>query len=115
MDILRIFIPRLAVTIIFPTCKNTWIWTRAGWKSCIIIPQYNLSEKFDTSAWKTNRNKRNIKEKKIRNMYQNAFFPCLQRIIMRKSKREEQKTNVWSAKRYNSQRKKIFTALFKIC
>ena len=32
-------------------------------KSCIIIPQYNLSEKFDTFAWETNCNMRNIRKK----------------------------------------------------
>ena len=31
---------------------------------------------------------------KFRNMSQNAFFPCLQEIKMRRSKREEQKTDV---------------------
>jgi len=29
----------------------------------------------------------------------NAFFPCLQEIRMRRSKREEQKTDVWSDKK----------------
>ena len=32
-------------------------------------------------------------------MCQNAFFPCLQEIIMCRSKREEQKTDVWSDKK----------------
>ena len=32
--------------------------------------------------------------KKIRYMSQNAFFPCLQGIGMRRSKREDQKTDV---------------------
>ena len=31
--------------------NNSWMKS-----SCIIIPQYHLSEKFDTSAWKTNVN-----------------------------------------------------------
>ena len=33
-------------------------------------------------------------EQIVRNMRQNAFFPCLQEIRMRKSKREEQQTDV---------------------
>ena len=35
----------------------------------------------------------------IRNMCQNAFFPCLQGIKMRRSKRKEQKTDVWPDKK----------------
>ena len=57
-----------------------------------MIPQHNLSEKFDISAQKTNGNMRNIREKE--NMCQYAFFPCVQGIRMRRSEREEQKTDV---------------------
>ena len=40
-----------------------------------------------------------LERKKIRNMCQNAFSPCLQGIRMRRSEREEQKTDVGSAKK----------------
>ena len=41
-------------------------------------------------------NMRNIREKQKQdlNMYQNAYFPCLQGIRMRRSTREEHKTDV---------------------
>ena len=48
----------------FLTCKNIKKLTIAEWKgSCIIIPQYNLSGKFETSACKTSSNMCNIREK----------------------------------------------------
>ena len=46
--------------------------------------------------------------KKSRNMCQNAFFPCLQGIRILGSKREEQKTDVWSAKKKIHQSEKKF-------
>ena len=47
--------------------------------------------------------------KKSRNMCQNAFFPCLQGIRILGSKREEQKTDVWSAKKFTAHFKILFT------
>ena len=37
----------------------------------------------------------NIREKQSRNMYQNSYFLCLQGIRMPRSKKEEQKTDIW--------------------
>ena len=42
---------------------------------------------------------RNIREKENQKYVQNVFFPCLQGIRMRRSEREEQKTDVGSAKK----------------
>ena len=51
--------------------------------------------------------------KKIRNMFQNAFFPCLQGIRISRSKREEQKTYVSSAKKKIQQSEKKIHCFFK--
>ena len=40
-------------------------------------------------------------------MCQNAFFPCPQEIRMRRSKREEQKTDVWSDKKEDMTKLKL--------
>ena len=49
-------------------------------------------------------------------MCQNAFFPCLQETRMRRSKKEEQKIDVWSDKKEDTMvEQKKFTALFKFC
>ena len=49
----------------FLTCKNIKNEQQLNEKAaaCIIIPQYNLSEKFESSACKTNSNMCNIREK----------------------------------------------------
>ena len=47
-------------------------------------------------------------------MCKNVFYSCLQGIRMRRSQREEQKTEVWSAKTKIQQLEKKYTALFKI-
>jgi len=47
-------------------------------------------------------------------MCQNVFFPYLQGIRISRYKREEQKTDAWSAKKKIKQSEKKITALFKI-
>ena len=80
--------------------------TTVGWTCCVIHPQHNLSEKFDIYAWNTQSIKGNIRQKKSIIMCQNAFFQCLQEIKMLRSKKEEQKTDVWSAKKMIQQSQK---------
>ena len=55
----------------------------------------------------------NIREKENRKC-QNAFFPYLQGIRIRRYKREEQKTDAWSVKKKIKQSEKKITALLKI-
>ena len=60
-----------------------------------------------------------LKNSMNKNMCQNACFPCLQETRMRRSKREEQKTDVDDQikRRYNSRRTKnslLFLNLLKI-
>ena len=45
----------------------------------ITIPQLNLSEKFDTSAWKTNSNIRIIREKETQKYVSKCIFPLVLR------------------------------------
>ena len=68
--------------------------------SNLINPQHNFSDKLG--------------RKKSRNVCQNAYFPCLQGIRMGRSTREEQKTDVWSAKKKIHKSEKKFNALLQI-
>ena len=55
----------------------------------------------------------NIRKKQSRNMCQNSYFLCLQEIRMPRSIKEEQKTDIWSAKKKTEQPKNKFMALLK--
>ena len=80
----------------------------AGWKSCILNINLTTLHGKQIGICVI------LERKKIRIMCQNAFFPCLQGIRMHRSKREEQKTDVWSAINKIQQSEKKWTALLKI-
>jgi len=94
-EFFRIF-KRLAVTFIFPTCKNTysgyehWLDGKAASSFLNMTCQRNLTPLHGGQIIVC----LILGRKKIRYMRQNAFFPCLQGIGMRRSKREDQKTDV---------------------
>ena len=56
---------------------------------------------------------RNIREKENQKYVSKCIFPCLQGIRISRSKREEQKTYVWSAKKKIQQSEKKIHCFFK--
>ena len=68
-----------------------------------------IAKKRASALW----NMRNIREKQIQKYVSKCISPCLQGIRMRRSTKEEQKTDVWSDKKEDTTvGEKKFTALF---